>query len=40
MSLLGIRGVNQQYGGSHILWDVEFDIPTGARMCLMGRNGM
>jgi len=40
MSLLAIRGVNQKYGGSHILWDVEFDIPLGARMCLMGRNGM
>jgi len=40
MSLLAIRGVNQKYGGSHILWDVEFDIAPGSRTCLMGRNGM
>ena len=40
MSLLAIKGVNQSYGGSHILWDVDFDVPAGSRMCLMGRNGM
>ena len=40
MSLLAITGVNQSYGGSHILWDVDFNVPQGARMCLMGRNGM
>ena len=40
MSLLAIKGVNQSYGGSHILWDVAFDVPAGSRMCLMGRNGM
>ena len=40
MSLLAIDGVNQSYGGSHILWDVDVRIPAGARMCLMGRNGM
>jgi urea transport system ATP-binding protein len=40
MSLLAIKGINQSYGGSHILWDVDVDIPAGARMCLMGRNGM
>jgi urea transport system ATP-binding protein len=40
MSLLAIKGINQSYGGSHILWDVDVDIPAGSRMCLMGRNGM
>ena len=40
MSLLAIKGVNQSYGGSHILWDVDVDVPAGSRMCLMGRNGM
>ena len=40
MSLLAIQGVNQSYGGSHILWDVGFAVPRGARLCLMGRNGM
>ncbi|MEO5923658.1 MAG: ATP-binding cassette domain-containing protein, partial [Bryobacteraceae bacterium] len=38
--MLAIKGVNQFYGGSHTLWDVDLDIPAGARMCLMGRNGM
>jgi urea transport system ATP-binding protein len=40
MSALTITGVNQFYGGSHTLWDVDLAVPTGARMCLMGRNGM
>src|SRR5690349_19761190 len=40
MSLLAIKGLNQPYGGSHILWDVDFSVPQGSRMCLMGRNGM
>src|SRR5580693_5663543 len=40
MSALTINGVNQFYGGSHTLWDVDLAVPAGARMCLMGRNGM
>jgi urea transport system ATP-binding protein len=40
MSLLTIRGVNQFYGGSHTLWDVDMTVPAGSRTCLMGRNGM
>jgi urea transport system ATP-binding protein len=40
MSLLSIKGLNQSYGGSHTLWDVDLDVPAGSRMCLMGRNGM
>jgi urea transport system ATP-binding protein len=38
--VLAINGINQFYGGSHILWDVDLNVPTGSRMCLMGRNGM
>ena len=38
--MLAIRGLNQFYGGSHTLWDVDFDVPAGSRTCLMGRNGM
>ena len=38
--MLGIKGLNQFYGGSHILWDVEMSVPTGSCTCLMGRNGM
>jgi urea transport system ATP-binding protein len=38
--VLTIKGLNQFYGGSHTLWDVDLAVPAGARMCLMGRNGM
>jgi urea transport system ATP-binding protein len=40
MSLLSIKRLNQSYGGSHTLWDIDLDVPVGSRMCLMGRNGM
>jgi urea transport system ATP-binding protein len=39
-NLIEIRGINQFYGGSHTLWDVEMNVPTGSCTCLMGRNGM
>lgn len=38
--MIKIRGLNQAYGESHILWDVELTIPTGSCTCLMGRNGV
>ncbi len=38
--MLTVKGLNQFYGGSHILWDVDLTVPAGSRMCLMGRNGM
>jgi len=40
MNLLEIRGLNQFYGGSHTLWDVELSVAPGSRTCIMGRNGM
>ena len=40
MSVLRVNALNQFYGGSHTLWDVDLDVPTGSRTCLMGRNGM
>jgi len=40
MSLLTVDALNQSYGGSHTLWDVELSVPEGSRTCLMGRNGM
>jgi urea transport system ATP-binding protein len=40
MSLLAVRAVNQSYGGSHTLWDVDMDVMSGSRTCVMGRNGM
>ncbi|MGQ0621117.1 MAG: urea ABC transporter ATP-binding subunit UrtE [Panacagrimonas sp.] len=38
--MIEIKGLNQFYGGSHTLWDVNLAIPVGSRTCLMGRNGM
>jgi len=38
--LLAIQTLNQFYGGSHTLWDVDLTVPAGARMCVLGRNGM
>ena len=32
--------LNQYYGGSHTLWDVNLDVPRGSCTCLMGRNGV
>lgn len=40
MSVLAVKSLNQFYGGSHTLWDVDLNVPAGSRMCLMGRNGM
>jgi urea transport system ATP-binding protein len=31
--------LNQSYGGSHTLWDVDLTVKEGSRTCLMGRNG-
>ncbi len=38
--MIEIRGLNQFYGGSHTLWDIDLDVKAGSRTCLMGRNGM
>ncbi|MBI1423727.1 MAG: urea ABC transporter ATP-binding subunit UrtE [Gammaproteobacteria bacterium] len=38
--MLHIQGLNQFYGESHTLWDIDFDIPQGGCVCLMGRNGV
>ena len=37
--MLVTADLNQYYGGSHILWDVDLDVPQGSCTCLMGRNG-
>jgi urea transport system ATP-binding protein len=37
---LYVSGVNQYYGQSHTLWDAGVDVPAGACVCLMGRNGV
>jgi urea transport system ATP-binding protein len=40
MSVLTLKSLNQSYGGSHTLWDVDLEVVKGSRTCLMGRNGM
>jgi len=38
--MLRVAGLNQYYGGSHILRDVAFDVPSAACTALIGRNGV
>lgn len=38
--MLAISTLNQFYGESHTLWDLNLDVPEGACVCLMGRNGV
>jgi urea transport system ATP-binding protein len=40
LSVLKVQGLNQYYGGSHTLWDVDLSVGAGSRTCLIGRNGM
>jgi urea transport system ATP-binding protein len=38
--MLNISGLNQYYGESHILWDLDAQVTAGLCTCLMGRNGV
>jgi urea transport system ATP-binding protein len=38
--MLTVTGLNQYYGGSHILRDVAFDLPDGKVTVILGRNGV
>ena len=38
--MLKIEKLNQFYGESHTLWDLDLDIPKGQCTCVMGRNGV
>lgn len=38
--MLNITGLNQYYGGSHVLRNVEFSVPAGSCTVLLGRNGV
>jgi urea transport system ATP-binding protein len=38
--MLEVSGLNQFYGESHTLWDMNLKVPQGSCVCLMGRNGV
>ncbi|MDO6561980.1 urea ABC transporter ATP-binding subunit UrtE [Amphritea sp. 1_MG-2023] len=38
--MISINKVNQVYGGTQILWDLNLDIKPGSCTCIMGRNGV
>ncbi len=38
--MLTVSGLNQYYGGSHILRDIGFEVPAGKITVLLGRNGV
>jgi urea transport system ATP-binding protein len=38
--VLAAERVNQFYGGSHTLWDIDLEVTAGDCLCLMGRNGV
>jgi urea transport system ATP-binding protein len=38
--MLSVSNLNQYYGGSHILRDLAFDVPSGRVTALLGRNGV
>jgi len=40
MSLLAARGIAAGYGASQVLFGIDLDVPEGAVVTLLGRNGM
>jgi urea transport system ATP-binding protein len=38
--MLAVTGLNQYYGGSHILRNLAFEVPAGKVTALLGRNGV
>jgi urea transport system ATP-binding protein len=38
--MLRVERLNQFYGQSHTLWDVDLDVAEGECLCVMGRNGV
>ena len=39
-SILQVSSLNQYYGESHTLWDLDLSVIEGRCTCLMGRNGV
>jgi len=38
--MIELTSVDQKYGGTQILWDLDLNIKKGSRTCIMGRNGV
>ena len=38
--MIELQNINQLYGGSQILWDLNLKLEQGSCTCLMGRNGV
>lgn len=38
--MIEIKNLNQLYGGSQILWDLNLSVEPGSCTCIMGRNGV
>jgi urea transport system ATP-binding protein len=38
--MLSVTNLNQYYGESHTLWNLDLEVPEGQCTCLMGRNGV
>lgn len=38
--MLEVKALNQYYGESHTLWDLDLKVAEGKCTCLMGRNGV
>lgn len=39
-SVLQVEQLNQYYGESHTLWDIDLKVTAGQCTCIMGRNGV
>jgi len=39
-SVISIRALNQYFGQSHTLWDIDLEIPKNQCTCILGRNGV
>ncbi len=38
--MIRFKNIDQLYGGTQILWDLNLDIEPGSCTCIMGRNGV
>ncbi len=39
-AMISVHALNQFYGQSHTLWDIDLEIPKNSCTCVLGRNGV